>query len=435
MRMIVQYGAFMGSYAHGDHVAMLWGQALDAAIRAPRRQSSVEEDGQSFGGLTMKILATLPTKGRDLRLDLFRGVANWGIFLDHIPNNIVNWLTTRNYGFSDAADLFIFISGYTVAFVFARMMLERGFIIGATRLLKRVWQIYVAQVFLFVLYLAEIGYVAERSGNFGFTDDFNIRGFLENPAQFLFEGLILRFKPVNMDVLPLYIVLMGVFPPILWLMLRRPNITLAASGVLYVAARHFGWNLSAYPTGLWYFNPFAWQFLFTFGAWFALGGSGQAMPFIRSRTALVLGIIYLLFALVMTMAAGFDELRSLIPPEIYDAFNPNDKTNLAPYRLLHFVVFAFFVVRLLPRDWPGLEWAIFRPAIKCGQQSLEVFCAGIFLSFAAHVVLVEISGAIWMQIAVSIVGILMMTALAYYRSWSKTADKAPAKIKPVAAAG
>ena len=199
-------------------------------------------------------------------------------------------------------------------------------------------------------------------------------------------------------------------------------------------ARHFGWNVSAYPSGVWYFNPFAWQFLFTFGAWFALGGSAQAMPFVRSRTALVLGTSYLLFALIMTMAARFDELRSLIPPEIYGAFNPNDKTNLAPYRLLHFVVFAFFVVRLLPRDWPGLEWRIFRPAIKCGQQSLEVFCAGIFLSFAAHVVLVEISGAIWMQIVVSIVGILMMTALAYYRSWSKNADKAPAKIKPIVAA-
>ena len=69
--------------------------------------------------------------------------------------------------------------------------------------------------------------------------------------------------------------------------------------------------------------------------------------------------------------------------------------------------------------------------LKCGQQSLEVFCAGIFLSFAAHFVLVEISGAIWMQIAVSIAGILMMTVLAYYRSWSKNADKAPAKIKPI----
>jgi hypothetical protein len=383
----------------------------------------------------MKILATLPVKGRDLRLDLFRGVANWGIFLDHIPNNIVNWVTTRNYGFSDAADLFIFISGYTVAFVFARMMLERGFVIGASRLLKRVWQIYVAHVFLFVLYLAEIGYLAQKYGNPAFTDEFNIRGFLTNPAQFLFEGLILRFKPVNMDVLPLYIVLMGIFPPILWLMMRKPNLTLAASGLIYVLARHFGWNLSAHPVGDWYFNPFAWQFLFTFGAWFALGGSGQAMPFIRSRTALVLGTAYLLFALVMTMAPRFDELRSLIPPEIFSAFNPNDKTNLAPYRLLHFVVFAFFVVRFLPRDWPGLKWKIFGPAIKCGQQSLEVFCAGIFLSFVAHFVLVEVSDTVWMQIVVSMIGILMMTLLAYYRSWSKNADKAPARIKPIAAGG
>jgi hypothetical protein len=377
----------------------------------------------------VKISATLPSRGRDLRLDLFRGVANWGIFLDHIPNNVVNWVTTRNYGFSDAADLFIFISGYTVAFVYARMMLERGFVIGASRLLKRVWQIYVAHVFLFVIYLSEIGYLAQKYGKSGFVDDFNIRGFLENPAQVLFEGLILRFKPVNMDVLPLYIVLMGVFAPVLWFMLRRPNITLACSVVVYLAARQFGWNLSAYPVGQWYFNPFAWQLLFVFGAWFALGGSTLAMPFIRSRTALVLGIAYLLFALVLTMAARFEEIRALIPDALYGTFNPNDKTNLAPYRLLHFVVFAFFVVRLLPKEWPGLEWRIFRPAIKCGQQSLEVFCAGIFLSFAAHFALVEISSGVGMQVTVSILGIAAMALLAYYRSWSKAADKPSADGK------
>src|SRR5258707_1151586 len=140
----------------------------------------------------MKILATLPAKGRDLRLDLFRGVANWGIFLDHIPNNIVNWVTTRNYGFSDAADLFIFISGYTVAFVFARVMLERGFIIGASRLLKRVWQIYVAHVFLFVLYLAEIGYLGQRYGNSSFTDKYKNGVSLKNPGLFFWGGFILR---------------------------------------------------------------------------------------------------------------------------------------------------------------------------------------------------------------------------------------------------
>ena len=107
----------------------------------------------------------LPEKGRDLRLDLFRGVANWAIYLDHIPDNVVNWITTRNYGFSDAADLFVFISGYTASFVYARMMLDRGFIVGATRLTKRVWQLYVAHIILFVIYIAAISYLALRFGD------------------------------------------------------------------------------------------------------------------------------------------------------------------------------------------------------------------------------------------------------------------------------
>src|ERR1051325_7425173 len=136
----------------------------------------------------MEIHAILPPKGRDLRLDLFRGIANWGIFLDHIPDNVVNWVTTRNYGFSDAADLFVFISGYTASFVYARMMLERGFVIGGTRLIKRAWQIYVAHVLLFVIYIAEIGYLAQRYPDPNVENEFNVAGFMQNPAETLYQG-------------------------------------------------------------------------------------------------------------------------------------------------------------------------------------------------------------------------------------------------------
>jgi hypothetical protein len=277
----------------------------------------------------------LPPAGRDLRLDLFRGIANWAIFLDHIPNNIVNWLTTRNYGFSDAADLFVFISGYTATFVYARIMLERGFITGATRLLKRAWQIYVAHVFLLAIYLAEIGYLGQKYGNPEFANEFNITGFLRAPAATIYEGLLLRFKPVNMDVLPLYIVLMLVFPPILWVMLRRPNLTLLGSVLLYFAARLFGWNLPGYPSGVWYFNPFTWQLPFMFGAWFALGGALEWRPLIRSPAVVVGGIIYLCFALVMTMAGRFPEFGQLLPAWLCETFN-QDKTDLPSYRFIHF---------------------------------------------------------------------------------------------------
>ncbi len=80
-----------------------------------------------------------PPSGRDLRLDLFRGLALWLIFLDHIPSNIVSWITIRHYGFSDATEIFVFISGYTAAFVYGRVWRYRGFVVGGARILRRAW--------------------------------------------------------------------------------------------------------------------------------------------------------------------------------------------------------------------------------------------------------------------------------------------------------
>jgi hypothetical protein len=134
----------------------------------------------------------------------------------------------------------------------------------------------------------------------------------------------------------------------------------------------------------------------------------------------------------MTMAARFDELRSLIPPEIYGAFNPNDKTNLAPYRFIHFVVIVIMVIRFVPKNWSALEWKAFDPLIVCGQQSLAVFCVGVFLSFVGHFELMMSSGSLFAQIFVSVTGIAIMTIVAYYISWSKRQDKP--LPKPAAAA-
>jgi hypothetical protein len=371
----------------------------------------------------MEIQAILPAKGRDLRLDLFRGIANWAIFLDHIPDNVVNWITTRNYGFSDAADLFVFISGYTASFVYAKMMLERGFIVGATRLFKRVWQLYVAHVILFVIYIVSIGYVAFRFGDPDIINEFNVAGLVDNPIETLRQGLLLKFKPLNLDVLPLYIVLMGFFPPVLWIMLRRPDLTLLASIALWLAARQFGWNFHGYPAGGWYFNPFCWQLLFVFGSWCALGGAQKSRAIIYSPITLYFCIFYLILAMVMTFAGKFPDFGALFPRWLYETFNPNDKTNLAWYRFLHFVVIVIMAVRFVHKDWPGLEWKIWEPVIKCGQQSLAVFCVGVFLSFVGHFALLLSYGSVLAQVGVSVTGIAIMTVVAYYISWSKKQDK------------
>jgi hypothetical protein len=365
----------------------------------------------------------LPPKGRDVRLDLFRGVANWQVFINHIPNNIFNWVTTVNYGFSDAADLFVFISGFTASFVYARIMLERGTVAGGTRILRRTWQIYVAQVFLFCVYAAGIGFLALEYHDPNLDNIYNIHVFFEHPVHMLGAVLTLRYKPLNMDVLPLYVVLMLVFPGVLWAMIRKPIWVVAASILLYLLARHFDWNAPSYPYGTWYFNPFCWQLLFVLGAWFALGGAVESLPVIKSRSLLIFGSAYLIFALIMTLAGWIPALRAALPDWLYSAFNPNDKTNLAPYRVFHLAIIVLLVTRFLPRDWPGLQWRIFRPAILCGQQSLQTFCTGIFLSFAAYFVLIEITDAIWMQILVNVLGLTILTLLAWYKNWATSLDK------------
>jgi hypothetical protein len=370
------------------------------------------------------------TTGRDLRLDLFRGIALWLIFLDHIPSNVVSWVTIRNYGFSDATEIFIFISGYTAAFVYGRAMSERGFIVSGARILRRAWQIYVAHIFLFAIYMAEIAYVATSFENPLYAEETNILDFLKQPDQTIIQALLLKFKPVNMDVLPLYIVLLLLFPPTLWLLQRRPTLALGASAALYVLAWQFNWNLAAYPEGVWYFNPFAWQLLFVFGAWCALGGATRLGPFLHSRLTVGAALAYIAFSAFVALSWYVPGMSRYLPLWLEELIYPIDKTNLDVLRFAHFLALAAVTVRFIPRTWPALNSTAFYPAILCGQHSLEIFCLGVFLAFAGHFAMVEISGTVWTQLLISALGILIMIATAGLIAWYKRIEGRSPSSRP-----
>ena len=367
--------------------------------------------------------APLARHVRDTRLYLFLGLANWFIFMDHIPNNMVSWITLRNFGFSGSVDLFVFIIGYTAALAYAPIMLERGTIVGATRVFRRAWELYAAFIVLFAIYAVSIGEVATRYAAPDIIYEFNVAGLLEEPVRTVAHGLLLQSRALNLDSLQLCVALMACFPVVLWSMLRIPGFTLAASLALYVAARQFEWTLSTFPDGSWNLNPFCWQLLFVLGAWCALGGANRIRARFRAPVWGYLGLAYLVFAFAMTMAGRFPALGEMLPMWLHDAFIPNDKVNLAPYRVLHFVVLALFAARLISKNWPGLNSPIFKPLIVCGEQALPVFCAGVFLSFAGHFVLVTGSGSLVEQILVSLTGVTIMTLVASYVSWSKRQDR------------
>jgi hypothetical protein len=379
-----------------------------------------------------KTSTPIPTE-RDLRLDLFRGLALWLIFLDHIPSNVVNWITIRNYGFSDATEIFVFISRYTAAFVYGRSMQQGGFVVAGARILKRAWQIYVAHVFLFAIYLAEIAYVAQSFENPLYSEEMGVIDFLKNPDVTILQALLLKFKPVNMDVLPLYIVLLVGFPPMLWLLLRSPSAALMTSAAIYVLMWQFDWNFAAYPSGTWAFNPLAWQLLFVFGAWCALGGANRLSRWLHSRVIFAIAVLYLLFAFGIAMSWYFPRLGAFVPRLVGEWIYPIDKTNLDVLRIAHFLSLAVITVWFIPKDWPYLKQPVFWPAIICGQHSLETFCFGVFLSFAGHFVFTEVSNRIFTQIVVSVLGIALMVACAWLISWYRDIERQGRGPRPPAA--
>ena len=358
-------------------------------------------------------LGLLAPAERDLRLDLMRGIGQWMVFLDHIPYDIVSWLTLRNYGFSDAAEFFVFISGYTAGFVYGPAVANRQYLAASKRLLKRAWQLYIAHIFLFLFFIAQIARAARRFDNPMYGNEYNIFLFLEHPDVMIGQALMLKFKPVDLDVLPLYIVLVLALPAILWGLYKRPGLTLLGSAIFYVLARVFDWNLPSFPSGNWYFNPFAWQLLFVFGAWCGVTKAEKIAPLIKSRAVMALALAWIAFSFLIVMTWHVPWLDAMVPRWMIHIIYPIDKSDLDMFRLVHFLALAVVFVRYVPRRWPGLRSRALRPLILIGQNSLPIFCLGVFLSFAAHWFLVQIEGDVTAQILVSLAGMMIMVAVAW----------------------
>ncbi len=354
--------------------------------------------------------ATSPT--RDIRLDLFRGIALWFIFIDHIPGHVIADLTIRNFGFSDATEIFVFISGYTAALVYGKQLDASGFRTAAGQIGRRVWQLYVAHILLFIVYVAQITWVADRFNNPVLLDALNVNRFVGNPGQALADALILQYRPVNLDILPLYMALLAVFPVMLWLIKRSAWLAFCVWFALYCLVQVFKLAFPVYEDGsTWYFNPLGWQFLFVIGA--LLSRSEPLRSALRWRGWLgALAVAFLAFSLFIVLSWKNPALAAWVPGWFANLMYPIDKTNMAPMRLLHFLAIAYLVSNALRKDNPLLRWRLWRPAILCGQHSLQVFCTGISLSFLAYFVLVQFGRDLGLQVAIVAAGLLIMTAVA-----------------------
>lgn len=373
---------------------------------------------------------------RDLRLDFFRGVGLLFIFLDHIPDNVVSYFTLTNVAFCDAAEVFVFISGFTATLVFGRLMNQQGPLFAGVQILKRCWTLYVAHIFLFMIFVAQVSYTASRFNNSMFLDEMRMAEFLQEPYIAVLKAVVLQFQPQFMDILPLYIVLLLGFAALLPLLRRWPVPVVGLSVALYIAADILHFNFHKYPGGVWYFNPFAWQVVFVLGAAGALRRIDVRLPALRLPRNLIWfsgGFLALTVLTKLAMTTAFLILGELPPPVVRALWAVADKTNLGPLRLLNFLALAHIVVTVLRRDHPVFSSPWAEPVVLCGQNSLNIFCLGIFLSVLAHFLLSEINSGVIAQVIASAGGVLIMFGSAYFLSWSKRRGRparAPAASSP-----
>jgi hypothetical protein len=343
---------------------------------------------------------------RDPRLDVLRGMALLMIFVDHIPGDVLSLLTMHNFSFCDAAELFVLISGMSSMLAYGRAFDRHGPAVGFNRLLRRWIRLYVFQIALVLATLC----VVFLWGKYLHVGSKLMQPFLDDPASGILQSLALHAVPAYLDILPLYLVLLGVFP-IVYVGLRT-NIwlTLAASAAVWIAANSLPWlNIPNWAYGGdWPFNPFAWQFLFTIGA--ALGARLMAGEVLLPRVKAVaaLSVAYLIFALLENFPWAAWHLADLRP---FTVATPS-KADLAPLRLADILALAYLLF-----SSANFALLIGRRAFDVfallGRHSLEVFAIGCVAALFGRLLFRTYGPDVLCQFVANALGFIAMWLVAY----------------------
>ncbi len=374
----------------------------------------------------------LDPAARDPRLDFFRGLGMFIILFAHIPDGWwVDWIPAR-FGFSDAADLFVFCSGMASSLAFGRVFLDHGWFTGAGRIIHRMWQVYWAHVGCFFVTIAMFIAVDARLGTHTYlTDDAPLAYLFNDTRHALFEFLTLTWAPNYFDILPMYIAILGMIPVVM--ALARVHRALAAVFVatLWIGANFFGWTITGDRVGGWgwYFNPFGWQLIFFTGFAF-LRGWLPAPP--RDTRILWAMIVFCLVCAPFGCQYGFycyagwgyapvlGDIHSWLQPFI-------DKNYYGLLRYAHFLATAYIAWYVVGARGANLTGPVVDLVRRVGQQTLAVFLVGIVAAQALGIMLDFAGRTFFTTSAANFAGMAVLVATAYAVTWFKSP---PWKKKP-----
>ncbi|MFI5015196.1 MAG: OpgC family protein [Hyphomicrobiales bacterium] len=353
---------------------------------------------------------------RVVSVDFWRGVALATIFVDHIPGSFVAGLTPRNFGFSDAAEIFVFLAGVAAAFAYLRHFGEgqRGH--QTLKIGLRAFTLYSAHIVVLVFCGAIIAYTSLATQDPRILEMMQFDVVTRDPLPALVGIATLGFQPSSLNILPLYIVLLLMAPALIGLVRHDMRLALSASGGLYLLTQFLHLTLPSYPApDAWFFNPLAWQFLFTLGLCCGAFMAGRRRV-ADSRMLIAASGLYLILSFVLVhggFVGGYD--LSPLPRFLWD----QDKTNLSLPRLLHFGALVYLVSRLPISEWIR-DRAPFQPLIWMGQHSLPVFSLGVVLSMVGQGLRILYGHDMAFDIFLISFGLALQIGLAWVLEWQKT---------------
>ena len=372
---------------------------------------------------------------RDPRLDFFRGLGMFIILIAHVPwNGWTEWIPAR-FGFSDAADMFIFCSGAASALAFAPIFDKRGWYLGTVRIVYRVWQIYWAHIAVFFMTFSFVIWAdLKLGGNHYVGAELNLTSFFEFPRERILGLMTLTFIPNNFDILPMYLVILCMIPMIMFLARIHRFAAFGMIIALWLAANVWGIKLTAdmIEHRLWFFNPFGWQLLFFTSFAFVRGWLPVPKPNAWLISASVILIVMSAPVACQTefnCYAGYGKFPVL--GEIHQQLDPLiHKMDLGLLRYLHFLATAYLAYIACGPHGMYLRGRLVETICGVGQQTLAVFLTGTVASLVMGLALDILGRNFYAELIVNLsgFGVLIMSAaiVRYFKAlpWRPKIQKA-----------
>ncbi|WP_439576552.1 OpgC domain-containing protein [Elioraea sp.] len=374
-----------------------------------------------------------PRPPRDPRLDIIRGILQLFIFFSHSAGTFTgSWLIHASWGLSDSSEQFLFLSGFVLGSLFVRNAGRDGPVAAIRDFLVRTFRLYRTHLLVVALFALMV-FVAERV--FGLPDQIGGLGWawlFEDPAESLPALALMLYRPVFMDILPVFV----------WCMLALPFLMLALDGIgrivlmlpfgLYAGVQIWDWTVPAPGNPHAAFNPLAWQVLFFLGA--VLGRrallTGSAVRSHPVALAFALGVLAIGLWL-RVLDHGW-----MVGPQI-DVTAVTGKLSLAPARVVHALALAYAVAVLVPREAAWMRHASAAAVAAIGRHSLQVFCLGLFLAWGIATTFSLVSWAWWIELPLILGGSFLLWTLAVIldtRRAGAVQRRLPAAERPAPAA-